>query len=349
MIRKVLVIRFRRLGDAVISSALCKALHGMFPGVEVHYVLNEAMASLFEGQEGVDRVIPFSERENHDVRLYTRKVWRLMRQERYDAIIDTRATLKTMWFSLFSLPTRYRVGWAKWYNRWWLTCPVARDEAGGRDELRRTLDLLRPLEREGRVAASADFALRLPADEVAAFRAYMEERGVDFSRPVVVCAPLTRVRGKEWAKERMGALLARLAAWGRVQLVINYAPDEREEARQLFETMGCPSGVFLDVEAGTPRALAAMLLNADFFFGNEGGARHLAQALGVPAFAIYPPGVDMRQWLPLPGPRNQGISPVEWLPEGTGRRLSREEVFSLLTVDRVWERLRPMLEVCLRR
>ena len=99
VVRKVLVIRFRRVGDAVLSSVVCNTLRLNFPGVEIHYVLNEAIAPLFEGHPAVDKVIAFSERENHNLFVYLVKVWRLMRKEHYDVILDLRGTLKTAWFS----------------------------------------------------------------------------------------------------------------------------------------------------------------------------------------------------------------------------------------------------------
>ena len=46
MIRKVLVVRFRRVGDAVVSSVICNTLRLNFPDAEIHYVLNEAIAPL---------------------------------------------------------------------------------------------------------------------------------------------------------------------------------------------------------------------------------------------------------------------------------------------------------------
>ena len=119
MIRKVLVVRFRRVGDAVVSSVICNTLRLNFPDAEIHYVLNEAIAPLFEGHPAVDRVIPFSERENHTPRLYLRKVWRVMRRGRYDALIDLRGTLKTSWFSIFAPGVPYRIGRRKWYNCLW--------------------------------------------------------------------------------------------------------------------------------------------------------------------------------------------------------------------------------------
>lgn len=348
MIRKVLVVRFRRVGDAVVSSVICNTLRLNFPDAEIHYVLNEAIAPLFEGHPAVDRVIPFSERENHTPRLYLRKVWCVMRRGRYDALIDLRGTLKTSWFSIFAPGVPYRIGRRKWYNCLWFNHRVTFSAAETVSEVRENLHMLRPLKRERPLRYVTAFDLSVTKAETAAFREYMKECGVDFSRPVMVCAPLTRVPGKEWDKARMREVLARILREYGAQLVINYAPAEREAAVELYEAMGRPSGMFIDVEARGLRQLGALLSNAGFFFGNEGGARHMAQAFGLPCFAIYPPQVSLRKWLPHPGERNRHVSPRDYLSSDEWNRLTDAERFDTLTVDRVWAALRPMLAACLR-
>ena len=47
-VKKVLVIRFRRIGDAVLSVVICSSIRKSFPEAEIHYVLNDHIAPLFE-------------------------------------------------------------------------------------------------------------------------------------------------------------------------------------------------------------------------------------------------------------------------------------------------------------
>lgn len=346
-IRKVLVIRFRRVGDAVLSAVVCNTLRLNFPGVEIHYVLNEAIAPLFEDHPAVDRVITFSERENHNLFYYLLKVWRLMRGEHYDVILDLRGTLKTSWFSLFAPFVHYRIGRRKWYNCFWLRYRILFSKQEIVSEIRENLHMLRPLKKEKALTYVKDFSLRVSEEEVRNFRERMVRAGIDFSRPVVVSAPLTRVAGKAWDKNRARVVLSRIVKQYGAQVIVNYAPAEREEALRLHEEMGCEPQVFINIEARDIRELGAMCRNADFFFGNEGGARHVAQAFGLPCFAIYPPGVNMRKWLPHPSERNQGISPRDVLPRAEWERLSNEERFDRLSVEAVWEELKPMLDIFL--
>ena len=102
-VKKVLVIRFRRIGDAVLSVVICSSLRKSFPEAEIHYVLNDHIVPLFENHPDIDKIIAFSDEENNHFFKYLRKVRQLMKTEQYDVIIDTRATIKTLWFSALSL------------------------------------------------------------------------------------------------------------------------------------------------------------------------------------------------------------------------------------------------------
>jgi len=76
-VNKILVIRFRRIGDAVLSSAICSSLKKSFPSAEIHYVLNKNVAPLFENHPDIDKIISFSDHENNNIFSYLQKVWKI--------------------------------------------------------------------------------------------------------------------------------------------------------------------------------------------------------------------------------------------------------------------------------
>jgi heptosyltransferase-2 len=237
------------------------------------------------------------------------------------------------------------------------------------DEVERTLRLLSPLERVAAVHYDRVFKLYLsPAEREAARRA-MEEQGVDFSRPVIVCAVATRMPVKAWEAGRMAQVLGRVIRDYDAQLIFNHAGKEEEEtARSLHRMMNDHPNVFTSIHAPTLRDLAAVIANANFFFGNEGGPRHISQALDIPSFAIYPPHISKSKWLPNASERFQGIHPTDLagnlvndlasdlsdnlagnlagnlMDEASWKKLSYHEQFALVTVEAVWERLKPMLD-----
>ena len=73
-VKKVLVIRFRRIGDAVLSVVICSSIRKSFPEAEIHYVLNDHIAPLFENHPDIDKIITFSDEENNHFFKYLRNI-----------------------------------------------------------------------------------------------------------------------------------------------------------------------------------------------------------------------------------------------------------------------------------
>ncbi|MDR2130182.1 MAG: glycosyltransferase family 9 protein [Odoribacteraceae bacterium] len=344
MIKRIIVLRFRRVGDSVLSVALCSSLRKSFPGATIDYVVNDNIASLFEGHPDIDRLVTFSRADTASTRAYVKKVRRITREGQYDLIVDPRSTARTLWFSLFSLSTPWRIGRKKWYDLFLHNHRVAL-QVEGKDEVERTLLLLSPLERVAKVIYDREFKLYLSPDERAAARRAMAGQGVDFSRPVILCAVATQLPFKAWNMERMKQVLCRVIETYNAQLIFNYAGRvEEETARRLHRMMNDHPNVFIDINAPTLRDLAAMTANVDFFFGNEGGPRHISQALDIPSFAIYPPHISKSKWLPNACDRFQGIHPRDIPGAANEKKLSYLEQYDFVTVGEVWERLKPMLD-----
>ncbi|MDR1415645.1 MAG: lipopolysaccharide heptosyltransferase family protein, partial [Odoribacteraceae bacterium] len=275
---------------------------------------------------------------------YIKKVRSVTREGHYDLIIDPRSTPRTLWFSLFSLATPWRVGRKKWYTRL-LHNHRVQLAIPGMDEVARTLRLLAPLERLAEVRYDPVFKLYLSPDEKNEARQTLAARGIDFSRPVVICAVATQIPFKAWDMDRTRQVLLRLIRHYDAQLIFNYAGKvEEATARRLHHAMDDHPNVFIDINAPTLRGLASMIANAHLFFGNEGGPRHISQALDIPSFAIYPPHISKSKWLPNASPRFQGIHPSDLADKTTRAPLTYLEQYDLITVDAVWNRLRPMLD-----
>ena len=341
-IRKIIVLRFRRVGDAVLSSALCSSLRKTFPDARIDYVLNAEIAPLFENHPDIDRIISFEKEEMKDWKVYLKKVRQIMRTGKYDLIVDTRATVKTLWFSLFSLSSPYRIGKKKSYNRF--IHNYRPDTQIDDDEIGCTLRLLSPLEKDFKVQYDRNFRVYVTPEEKESFHRIMHSEGIDFSKPVMICTVTARLTYKVWKMEYMKQLLQRIIDHYDVQLIFNYGGEEEENAAiRLQQEMNNPPCIFTNIKAGSLRELAALIANSNFFFGNEGGPRHISQALNIPSFAIYPPGVGKKKWLPNACDRFQGIEPEDVSDKAKDEKLSYQEKFEFISVDEVWNRLQPMI------
>ncbi len=341
-INKVIVLRFRRVGDAVISTVLCSSLKKTFPKAEIHYVLNKNIAPLFQNHPDIDKIIEFSDDDMKNLSGYVSKVKRIMKQEKYDMIVDTRSTLKTLWFAFFSKGTPFRIGKKKVYNPIFHNYRTNID--GVTDEVTKTLLLLKPLEKHFDIQYERNFKLYVTDEEKESFKTKMLSGGIDFSRPVVVCAVTSRQKHKVWNIENMKIILLKIIENYNAQLVFNFGgKEEKDFALELHREMGNHPNIFTNIEAQNLRELAAMLALSDFFFGNEGGPRHISQALNVPSFAIYPQTAGKTQWLPNACERFQGIEPKDVSERANDETLSFNEIYNLVTAEEVWKRLNPML------
>lgn len=343
---KILVIRFRRIGDAVLTSVICSTLKQSIPDAEIHYVLNNNIAPLFEHHPDIDKLITFTSEETHSLPTYLKKVRTLMKAERYDIIIDTRTTMNTMYFPLFSLHSKYRIGKKKSYATIAYNHRVSNFYRGDKDNVQLLLKLLTPLEKEYDIKYNRQFRLYCTKEEISTYHAYMTAVGIDFNKPVVVCGVATRVENKMWDRNKMKiTLLKILSKYPDIQLIFNYGGDkEKQLAMQMYEEMNCDPRIFVNIEAKDLRELAAMFANTSFYFGNEGGSRHISQAFDIPSFAIYSPAAEKKEWLPNASERFQGIEAKDVDPLiAMDKNVSFADKFDLISVDEVWSRLEPMM------
>lgn len=347
-IKKILVIRFRRVGDATLSLALCSSLHKSFPESEVHFVVNDNIAPLFEHHPAIQKLITFNHKELKNTLEYIKKVRDLVKNETYDIIIDERSTLKTLLFSLYSWrKTKYRIGRTKKYNYLIHNYRVNNNFDGIRDNVQLNLELLKPLKKQFNIVEDRNFKIYVTEEEKIQFRKYMAAKGINFSKPIVLCTVATRDKNKCWDHNKMQETLSRiLTKYPETQLIFNYSgEDEYHIAKSLYEKMGANPKVFIDIEAKNLRELSALLCNVNFFFGNEGGTRHIAQALDIPAFAIYIPNQTKTQWLPNPSEKHQGIDLSDInLEASKDANLTLKEKQALLDIESIWIRLDNMLE-----
>lgn len=343
-IQKILVVRFRRVGDAVLTTALCTSLKKSFPEAEIHYVLNAGIAPLYVGHPDVDKVISFSNRDNANIFRYIARVWQVMRENRYDAIIDVRSTFRTLFFALFGLSATYRIGTKKSYNHFLHNYRIDNRSDKTTDVISHLLMLLKPLEAEAEINYCSEFRLFVSDEEKRTFRGYMEREGIDFSRPVILAAVAARLAHKVWDKDRMKEVLRRIIEKYNAQIIFNYAGDEEAYALGMHREMENTTSIFTSIKANSLRELCALGANCDFFFGNEGGPRHLSQALSVPSFAIFPPGIPKAMWLPAEGTDYQGISPDDVLPRQQQDGMDYQQRFNLIQVEPLWEKLDAMLQ-----
>ena len=344
-IKNILVIRIRRLGDSILSEAVCETLRSSFPDANIDYLLNSGLEELFLNNPNIDNILSIDEKENKSLFKYIKKVINIVFSKKYDIIIDVRSTPKTYLFSIFSFfRTKYRIGKKKKFRRLFYTHVTNDVEYRKGSIVGMHLSYLKPLEKEYNIKYLRDFKVYLSKEEIEKSKDYMRSKNIDFNKKRIMLSVNARVKNKKWPAERFKQVVNDIASKYDVQFIYYYDKSEKNETIEIAEYIGLNNISFYNLETNTLRELASSISNCDFFFGNEGGPRHISQALQIPSFAIYPPSANKQEWLPSNVFRYQGIE-AEDINRSYSNIKDYEEKFSKISVRDVENLLFPMLEM----
>lgn len=344
----ILVVRFKRIGDAILTLPVCNSLKLTFPNATIDYVLYEEMAHLFYGHPYIDNVISIKKDESKNLFKYIKKVYSITRKK-YDIIIDVMSTPKSELFCLFSLSSPIRIGRYKKNRGFTYTHKTKETESLNKVD-KFLKQLLPPISETGfDLKTCYDFKFSSTEEEKVKYRTLMVEAGVDFSKPVVAFSIYSRVQHKIYPIERMKKVVNYLIEKYDAQIIFFYSVDQKEAIQNIHREMGSNKNIFSNIETPTIKDLVPFLENCDYYIGNEGGARHLAQGVDLPSLAIFNPRSELKEWLPFPSDKNMGLSPFTSLQElnlsiDEFNKLNFQEQFNLITVEMICNKIDELLE-----
>lgn len=208
VIMKILIIRFKQIGDAVLSSVLCNTLKKSFPESEIDYAIYEHITPLFENHEYIDNIVSISKEEQKNPIKYLTKVWKVTRKK-YDIIIDVMSTPKSEFFSLFSLKSKYRIG-RKNKKRGYCYTHKIPEPTDAKDKVEKFLRMLKPLEDEYNIVYDDNYTINITDKEKEYMKEKMKKAGIDFSKPVFICAANSRRPSKVYNPEKMKWIIKKL-------------------------------------------------------------------------------------------------------------------------------------------
>lgn len=334
---KILVVRFKQIGDAILSSVICNTLKRTFPDAEVDYVVYEHISPLFENHKYIDNVISITKEEQKNPFKYLAKVWKITRKK-YDIVIDIMSTPKSEFFTLFSLGSKYRIGRRKPKRGYTYNYKID-EPRDAKDKVDKFLKMLKPLEKDYHITYDNNYVITLTFEERSQMRKRMLDAGIDFSRPVYICAANSRRKSKIYNTEKMKRIVERVRDELKGQVIFFYSPDEKDFIMKFYEKFEDKKDLFVNINTKSIRELAMVISNCDFFFGNEGGPRHLAQSLDIPSFAIFSPSASKKEWLSNANERHQGVESDD---VGNCENLDYNGQYNLIDPDYVFDKIEKM-------
>ena len=287
---KILAIQFKYLGDAVLLTPALRALRKQFPGAELHLLVPEEVAPIFQHLPGVNRVWPMPRRRGSASLRQTWPVIRALRRERFDRSADFAGNDRGAILS-FLIGARRRLGWLQrggFVGRRFCYNERVVLETSEQHESARMMRLLSawdvapgPLEPE----IKSDPALDAAAEKL------LPER-------TILCHIASSQPNRQWPVQRWAEFFQLAAAAG-LPVAFTTAAGARERALTDELKKIAPATPVLPVVPELALFLA-VLKRAEVFISGDTGPLHFAAGLGVPTLSLFGPSSLVR-WAPVGG------------------------------------------------
>ena len=344
---KILVIRLKQIGDALISLPVCKSLRAALPDAQIDYLVYEHIGPLFHHHPAVDNVLTISPAERSNQWKYFLRM-REIRRTGYDLVIDLLTVPVTVLMTRYSgAPLQLGFDKGKWRSKLYKT-PVPHPGTGG--SLDAKLSILEGLPFP--VDPVRSFEVVLQTEELDDMRARMTAAGLSPDTPVLLFSPISRLGSKNWPEDFFEGLIRHCLSRHEVQGVMIWGPGEREQVQALARRIGPDARLSAAIETGTLRELAALSHLCALFIGNDSGPRHVAEASGIPTFTIFSPPISKYAWIPHRGSRHRGVDMCDaleideptWHSRVSDFQRDQETYYRRLTPGLVIGKLDPMLD-----
>ena len=287
--KRILVTKFRAMGDTILLTAALKELHRNFPNAQIHVAVPDPWIWLLEGFPGVTKLLPIT--WHHDRAARTKAATRLafqLRKESYDIVcgfhsspaaamvaLSTGAKVRAIHFHSFKAKNMYS------------TVEIP-GKGTMKPVVQRDLDTIRGLGIQVDETVLPEIFLK--PEEKSLAREEFKAWGMN--RPVLGMAlgasratkiwPLHRFAevAQKWVKEKSGSVL------------VIAGPGEEKLTEEFFKSIPNSTELRTAIQvmpSCNVRVLASRISQLNALVGNDSGPRHLATALGVPTVTLFGP------------------------------------------------------------
>ncbi|MDR2122476.1 MAG: glycosyltransferase family 9 protein [Flavobacteriaceae bacterium] len=294
--KKALIIQNKFIGDVLVASVIAKNMKKIFPDTEIHFFCYDKAVGILENNPYVDKIISFNDTKLKKLSVLWKYV-QIIRNERYDVIIDPYAKLQSRIIILFSR-AKQRISYDKpFFKHFYTDVYLEKKEPGiiHCTSIENRCLLLSPFIRDFK---NIDFQTEifLTEEEISKARKLMTDSGVDFSKPVFILGVLGSSRDKSWPLSYMTELVNTLLDKYDCNLLFNYIPNQQKEVDIILKNVPKKNKIFVSILGNNVREFAAILKNSDALIANEGGAVNIAKALLKPTYSIFSPHKFRRNW-----------------------------------------------------
>ena len=315
--RKILVIKFRHIGDVLLTAPLISTLKHAHLGNHISAAVKPGTEAMLERHPDLDQlyILPLrgdKEPRLHFFRRYLTWLWQL-RKEQFDIVINTTEGDRGILLS-YLVGAGIRIGLLKdkgekWWRTWMISHP-APPLSGRNHTVVRNLALAAPLTTK----YSYKVTLHFSEEDLNTVRNLLESEGWQEGHPLIHIHPTSRWLFKCWKDEYMAEVIDWLEATG-YRVALTSAPIESELQRANNILRHCSHPPIRLAGKLTLKQLAALSSISKLFFGVDSAPMHIAASQDTPVLSLFGPsgGFDWGPWpnkwdsLQNPYPKKNGL------------------------------------------
>ena len=277
MARRILLVHLRTIGDAVLSSPTLRALHRTFPEAQIDYLVAPASAGALAGNPHLHEVLVYHSGAKHLPGLLLK-----LRRRRYDLVVDFHSTSRTA-VLVAATGAAVRIGKRGRGPRNRAYTHLVPKERSPVYIAQQMLDTLAPAGVSQEVRRDVTLEIGVGAEEREWAAGVWERLGLPADVPVVAMSPVSRESHKQWGAARWAQVADAVMESG-ARILLTHGPGERDQAAAVVERMRTVPA--WDYGPTTLPQLAALYEGCALWVGNDGGAKHIAVAAGIPTVSV---------------------------------------------------------------
>ena len=305
-IKKILILRYRFIGDTVLTIPFIKNVRENFSNAQIDVLVSPNSGELLENNPDINNVIYF---DNSTFHKYEHKkdasrgvsgtiynsffsCIKGIRKEKYDLVFVLKRSFSSAILSALA-GIKYRIGFATELRSFLLTHPVKYDD--NLHELDNFLNCLKPLEIESKKHIPEIY---LDKKEEARANGFLVR--LDRFKPKVLIHATSAHPYKMWPKRYFAELMDSLFENFEAQFVFTGAKIDKEVYEKILSWCRNKNKFkILDLCGLTSvRECYSVYKGLDLALCVDSGNAHIAAATGIPTYVLYGPTRPDR-WLPL--------------------------------------------------
>ncbi len=282
---KILIIKFRALGDILLSVPAMRAVKDAYPSAKIGVLVNKGGEELLDGQSFVDELLVFDKKSGPVIARDLDLIQEVM-DKKYDLVIDMYGNMRSALLAYFS-GAKYRAGLSSGSRNMFYNIVVQ----GSPDIIYNPNVWLRVACASGAALSGGSPSIELGAEAEHYIEAFLKAEGLETGKYAVL-NPFASARTREWPGEKYIELATRLANAEKPSVIV-WGPGQKEAANAIKIAAG--SNVFLAPQTGI-KQLGWLLKKSAAVVTGTTFVQHLAVAVGANVVSIFG-ATDSRAWV----------------------------------------------------